>query len=73
MSREEYAGPIIPMLKLGRSLAPSSRPFWLAHVPSVRDEISVPTHVLACPVGPHNRHGGSQQQQHPYGTLRRPA
>ena len=37
-----------------------------------RDENFVPTHVLARPVGPHNHHGGSQQQRHPYGTLRRP-
>ena len=39
-SREECAGSTIPALKLGGSLAPSSEPFWLARVPSARDEIS---------------------------------
>ena len=68
MSWEECARSIIPALKLGGSPAPSNGPFWLARVPGMR-RIFVPTHVLACPVGPHNRHGGSQQQRYPYGTL----
>ena len=41
MSRQECAGSTIPALKLGESLAPSSRPFWLAHVPLARDKNSV--------------------------------
>ena len=44
MSREECVGLTIPALKLGGSPAPSSRPFWLARVPSAWDEISVSTH-----------------------------
>ena len=40
MSREECTGSTIPALKLGGSTAPSSRPFWLAHVPSAWEEIS---------------------------------
>ena len=35
-------------------------------------DIFVPTHILACSVGPHNHHGGLQQQRHPYGALWRP-
>ena len=70
-SWEECVGLTIPTLKLGGSSAPSSGPFRLAHVPLVWDEISCRHTFLACPVGPHNRHGGSQQQRHPYGTLLR--
>ena len=40
MSWEECIGSTTPALKLGGSIAPSSRPFWLAHVPSAQDEIS---------------------------------
>ena len=40
MSWEECVGSTIPVLKLGGSLAPSSRPFWLARVPSAWYEIS---------------------------------
>ena len=40
MSREECAGSTILALKLGGSTAPSSRPLWLARVPSARDKIS---------------------------------
>ena len=59
-----------PALKLGGSPAPSSGPFRLARVPSARDEIPCRHMFLARSVGPHNRHGGSQQQQqHPYDTL----
>ena len=38
MSREECVGSTIPALKLGRSPAPSSRPFRLSCVPSARDQ-----------------------------------
>ena len=40
MSQEEYVGSIISALKLGRSLAPSSRPFWLARVLGTIDTFS---------------------------------
>ena len=46
-SREECAGSTIPVLKLGRSPAPSSGPFQLARVPSARDEILC-RHTLIC-------------------------
>ena len=72
MSQEECAGSTIPTLKLGGSPAPSSGRFRLARVPSAQDEISCRHMFLARPVGPHNRHGGLQQQRHPYGTLQRP-
>ena len=54
------------MLKPSGSLALhyQADPFGLLRV-----DIFVPTRVLACPVGPHNRHGNSQQQGHPYGAL----
>ena len=39
-SREEYAGPIIPALKLGGSPAPSSKPFRPARVPGTIDMFS---------------------------------
>ena len=39
-SREKSTGSTIPALKLGGSLAPSSRPFRLARVPSAQDKIS---------------------------------
>ena len=32
-------------------------------------DIFMSTRILARPVGPHNRHGNSQQQGHPYGAL----
>ena len=51
-SREECVGSTTLALKLGGSLAPSSRPFWLARVPSARDKISCRHTFLACPVGP---------------------
>ena len=41
-SWEKYSRSIIPVLKTGGSLAPSSRPFWLARVPGTR-HIFVPT------------------------------
>ena len=37
---------------------------------SAQDKIFMSTHVLARSVGPHNLHGGSQQQRHPYDRCR---
>ena len=70
-SQEECAGSTTLALKLGGSPAPSSGPFQLARVSSARDQIPCRHTFLACLVGHHNHHGGSQQQRHPYGTLRR--
>ena len=51
-SQEEYVESIIPALKLGGSLAPSSGPFQLAHVPSAQDKILCRHTFLALSVGP---------------------
>ena len=68
-SREECVGSTTLALKLGGSLAPSSGPFQLARVSSARDEIPCRHTFLARSVGPHNHHGSSQQQRHPYAIL----
>ena len=63
---EKFARSNGPVLKPSGSLALhyQADPFGLLRV-----DIFVPTRVLACPVGPHNRHGNSQQQGHSYGAL----
>ena len=58
MSREEFVGSVTPALK------PRGSPALLHQAdPSglLRVDIFVLTHILACPVGPNNRHGNSQQ------------